>query len=92
MKKTFNGSFEDEVVARSRNCEEVYNQVKNIDIVFGKHAKKKTMEKSIWKKRSIFFNLSYWWKLEVRHCIDMMHVENNVCDSVIDVTSLMEIT
>ena len=39
MKKTFNGSFEDEVVARPRNGEEMYNQVENIDIVFGKHPK-----------------------------------------------------
>uniref|UniRef100_A0A151UGQ4 Uncharacterized protein n=1 Tax=Cajanus cajan TaxID=3821 RepID=A0A151UGQ4_CAJCA len=29
------------------------------------------------------FNLPYWCKLEVRHCIDVMHVEKNVCDSVI---------
>ncbi|XP_027936218.1 uncharacterized protein LOC114191244 [Vigna unguiculata] len=83
MKKAFNGSPEDEVVARPRNGEEIYNQVENIDIVFGKHPKKKTTEKSIWKKRSIFFNLPYWCKLDVRHCIDVMHVEKNVCDSVI---------
>ena len=57
--------------------------MENIDIVFGKHPKKKTTEKSIWKKRSIFFNLPYWCKLEVRHCINVRHVEKNVCDSVI---------
>ena len=70
-------------MTRPHNGEEVYNQVKNIDIVFGKHQKKKTTEKNIWKKRSVFFNLPYWRKLEVRHCIDVMHVEKNVCDSVI---------
>jgi len=37
MKKAFNGSPEVEVVARPCNGEEVYNQVKNIAIVFGKH-------------------------------------------------------
>ena len=36
------------------------------------------------KKRSIFFDLLYWSNLNVRHCIDVMHVEKNVCDSVID--------
>jgi len=54
MKKAFNGSPEDEVVARPCNGEEIYNQVEIIDIVFGKHPKKKTTEKSIWRKRSIF--------------------------------------
>jgi len=58
LKKAFNGSPEDEVVTKPRNGEEVYNQVKNIDIVFEKHQKKKTTEKNIWKKRSIFFNFS----------------------------------
>ena len=37
----------------------------------------------MWKKRSIFFDLPYWSDLDVRHCIDVMHVEKNVCDSVI---------
>jgi len=34
-------------------------------------------------KKSIFFDLPYWSKLEVRHCIDVMLVEKNVCDSLI---------
>jgi len=29
------------------------------------------------------FDLPYWSDLDVRHCIDVMHVEKNVCDSVI---------
>ena len=29
------------------------------------------------------FDLPYWYDLDVRHCIDVMHVEKNVCDSVI---------
>jgi len=36
------------------------------------------------KKKSIFFDLLYWSKLEVGHYIDVMHVEKSVCDSVID--------
>jgi len=36
-----------------------------------------------WKKKSIFFDLSYWSKLEVKHFIDVMHVEKNVCDTLI---------
>jgi len=38
---------------------------------------------NIWKKKSIFFDLLNWSRLEVRHCIDVMHVKKNVCDSLI---------
>nr|GFA34134.1 hypothetical protein [Tanacetum cinerariifolium] len=31
-----------------------------------------------WNKKSVFFNLSYWAKLKVRHNIDIMHVVKNV--------------
>lgn len=49
MIKAFNGSTENEVVLNPCNGEEVYNKVKNIDIVFEKH-QKKTTKKNIWKK------------------------------------------
>ena len=29
------------------------------------------------------FDLPYWSDLDVRHCIDVIHVEKNMCDSVI---------
>ncbi|RDX81187.1 hypothetical protein CR513_38169, partial [Mucuna pruriens] len=45
---------------------------------------KKGIEKNIWNKISIFFDLPYLCKLDVRHCMNVMHVEKNVCDSVID--------
>ena len=35
------------------------------------------------KKRSILFDLQYWSGLDVRHCINAIHVKKNVCDSVI---------
>jgi len=35
------------------------------------------------EEKLIFFDLPYWSKLEVRHCIDVMRVEKNVCDSLI---------
>ena len=36
------------------------------------------------EKKSIFFDLPCWFDLDVRHCIDVMHVEKNVYDSLID--------
>src|SRR6266542_1354809 len=45
--------------------------------------KKGQDEFACWKKRSIFWDLPYWKDLDVRHCIHVMHVEKNVCDSVL---------
>ncbi|KAG8387547.1 hypothetical protein BUALT_Bualt02G0032500 [Buddleja alternifolia] len=36
-----------------------------------------------WKKRSIFFELPYWKHNMIRHNLDVMHIEKNVCDNVI---------
>jgi len=41
------------------------------------------LHRALGRKKSIFFDLPYWSKLQVRHCIDVMHVEKNVCDSLI---------
>ncbi|KAJ9542610.1 hypothetical protein OSB04_029116 [Centaurea solstitialis] len=38
----------------------------------------------IWKKKSIFWDLPYCEDLSVRHCLDVMHIEKNVCYSLID--------
>jgi len=62
--------------------EQVYERVCQVDITFGK-TQKKILGKSIWKKKSVFFDLPYCAKLDVRHCIDVIHVEKNVCDSII---------
>lgn len=35
------------------------------------------------KKKSIFFELEYWKFLPVRHCLDVMHIEKNVFESLI---------
>ena len=54
----------------------------HIEVAYGKTVKHSGV-KNMWKKKSIFFELPYWSKLDVRHCIDVMHVEKNVCDSII---------
>ena len=48
-----------------------------------KNPKEGKNQTCIWKKGSILFDLMYLSDLDVRHCIDVMHVEKNVCDSVI---------
>ncbi|XP_074325779.1 uncharacterized protein LOC141663841 isoform X3 [Apium graveolens] len=36
-----------------------------------------------WSKRSVLFDLPYWSKLLLRHNLDVMHIEKNVCDNII---------
>ena len=36
-----------------------------------------------WTHMSIFFDLPYWSTLKIRHCLDVMHIERNVCDNVL---------
>ena len=36
-----------------------------------------------WTHKSIFFELPYWSKLRIRHTLDVMHIEKNVCDNIV---------
>jgi hypothetical protein len=36
-----------------------------------------------WWKKSVFFQLPYWRHLLVRHNLDVMHTEKNICDSIL---------
>jgi len=36
-----------------------------------------------WKKKSIFFMLPCWEHLLMRHSLDVMHIEKNVCDNIV---------
>lgn len=55
---------------------------KHLTVVFGEN-KKGLVKRNIWKKRSVFFYLSYWSSLDVTHCLYVMYMEKNVCDSLI---------
>ncbi|KAK3188767.1 hypothetical protein Dsin_028328 [Dipteronia sinensis] len=48
-----------------------------------KQKRKRTNNKDLWKKKSIFFELPYWKDMLVRHNLDVMHIEKNICDSII---------
>ncbi|KAL9674273.1 hypothetical protein QQ045_030544 [Rhodiola kirilowii] len=53
----------------------------NITNQFGKPNSRS--ESDPWKKRSIFVDLPYWHSLDIRHCIDVMHIEKNICESLL---------
>ncbi|XP_074292008.1 uncharacterized protein LOC141618840 [Silene latifolia] len=80
--KPFNGKQELRNPPKILSGREVYEKVKNIENNFGKPFKKPS-NGTLHKKNSIFWDLPYWKHLSVRHCIDVMPVEKNVCDSLI---------
>ena len=83
LRKSFNGLPENGVAPKALTGEEVYRRLEHVNVIFGKTKRSSASDKSIWKKRSIFFDLPYWRILDVRHSIDVMHVEKNVCDSLV---------
>ncbi|KAM1689796.1 hypothetical protein ACFX1Q_031475 [Malus domestica] len=48
-----------------------------------KRTSSSTSGNSQWKKKYIFYELPYWRHLLIRHNLDVMHIEKNICDSVV---------
>jgi len=59
LKKAFNGSQEHDIAPIPLTGEQVYQRVQHLNTVFEKTQKKDKSQTCIWKKRSIFFDLSY---------------------------------
>jgi hypothetical protein len=59
--------------------------VKDVHVVLGKQKQtgKNTEEDDMWKKQSIVWELPYWKDLDVYHLIDVMHIKNNMCESLL---------
>ena len=76
------------------SAEDVLYQLDGMEhIISGKTSKNKMLAKRKrehaklkhnWKKRSIFFQLPYWKTLILRLNLDVMHIEKNICDSIVD--------
>ncbi|XP_031108598.1 uncharacterized protein LOC116013079 [Ipomoea triloba] len=86
--KKFNGKVESRSAPLELSGEEVLRQLHEIsDSPFGKHPNKRKRKRNLedlnWCKKSIFFKLPYWKKLKLRHNLDVMHIEKNICDNII---------
>jgi len=91
----FNGNIKDRDPPKQLSGLEILEQVKNINITFGKKPKsldrrKRNCGKSTttyqmqqWKKKSVFFKLPYWEFNLLWHNLDVKHIEKNVCDNII---------
>jgi hypothetical protein len=64
---------------------EVYEMVKNVHVVLGKRKRtvKNNEEDDMWKKQSIFWELSNWKDFDVCNSIYVMHAEKNVCENLV---------
>ncbi|GJT18586.1 uncharacterized protein Tco_0877292 [Tanacetum coccineum] len=56
---------------------EVLRQLESVDFLID------NAQGDRWKKKSIFFKLPYWEHMLLRHNLDVMHIEKNVCDNII---------
>ncbi|KAL4020803.1 hypothetical protein IC575_019590 [Cucumis melo] len=88
QKKVFNGAQELELAPEPLSGEEIFIQTSKYKHSFGKRTMNENNSEmsssgTYWKKKSIFFELEYWKFLDVRHCLDVMHIEKNVCANLI---------
>ncbi|XP_028074698.1 uncharacterized protein LOC114277071 [Camellia sinensis] len=89
---SFDGKQEIESAPDILSGFEIMMQTEDLDYKFGKtkaNEKNKKRKKQAdgdeiqpWKKRSIFFTLSYWANQKLCHNLDVMHIEKNVIDNV----------
>jgi len=50
----------------------------------GKRKRGRAKEILLFTRRSTLWDLEYWKDLDLRHNLDVMHIEKNICDSIID--------
>ncbi|XP_016177886.1 uncharacterized protein LOC107620200 [Arachis ipaensis] len=72
---------------------DVLRQQSNVHLSFGKSSTVTSKKRrngqnadeddSHWKKKNVFFDLPYWEDQMLRHNLDVMHIEKNVCDNVV---------
>ncbi|XP_074347341.1 uncharacterized protein LOC141686190 [Apium graveolens] len=88
QKSAFDNTVEKGVAPVPLTGEEVFQRVQHLRAhVFGKKQRqprwKKGEPRPVWKKVSIFFQLEYWEFLPVRHVLDVMHIEKNICEALL---------
>jgi len=85
-KNLFDGNEEHKLEPEEMSRDQLLQQLMQVEgVQLGKGGKKRNREDEElnWTKKSIFFKLPYWSKLKLRHNLDVMHIEKNICDSVL---------
>ncbi|CAL9024123.1 unnamed protein product, partial [Prunus brigantina] len=93
VRAAFSGKLEYDMPPKLLTREEVLQMAEGINYKWGSKNGESVGENDgdrvCWKKKSKFFDLEYWKYLPVRHVLDVMYIEKNVCDSIIG--TLLEI-
>ena len=87
--KVFNGKFEDREPPRKFTPEEILQKVDRVkDYQPGKNPANKKRQRTVkgepnWHLKVSFYDTPYWSKLKFVHNVDVMHIEKNICDSIL---------
>ncbi|XP_042962362.1 uncharacterized protein LOC122296625 [Carya illinoinensis] len=85
-KRAFNGANEFRRQPGKPKAQEILESLREVsNVQFGKCGRKRKWapQELNWTKKSIFFDLPYWKDVQLRHNLDVMHIEKNICDSVL---------
>jgi len=88
-KVSFNNKTEYREAPQPLTGEQVLQHYDSFDqVTFGPKSRKRKQHDEEkrwhnWRKKSIFFQLPYWKKLLIRHNLDVMHIEKNICESIL---------
>ncbi|XP_065860347.1 uncharacterized protein [Euphorbia lathyris] len=87
--RKFNGKPEHLPKPKELSGDDILEQLRHIpeDFKFGKppntRKRKRDSNHLNWTKKSIFFELPYWKSLKLRHNLDVMHIEKNICEHIL---------
>nr|XP_051210888.1 uncharacterized protein LOC127328322 [Lolium perenne] len=83
--KEYNGATERREKRAEFTPEELKEQLDRVrDVIPCKLQKKRKHENGqCWSRRSCLWDLPYWEDLKLRHNLDVMHIEKNICDNLI---------
>ncbi|XP_060195087.1 uncharacterized protein LOC132624303 [Lycium barbarum] len=83
-KKSFDGKEDHRFAPTPLSGIKVFEKLRDFNNVFGKGQNKiPRNNEGPWKKISIFFELPYWVHNKLRHNLDVMHIDKNLCDSLL---------
>jgi hypothetical protein len=87
--KSFNGHHENREKPRKFTTDEVMSRVDATSYVPGKHPQKANTRKRrrkgepVWHVKASMYDLPYWSKMKLQYNLDVMHIEKNICESIL---------
>ncbi|KAI3443853.1 hypothetical protein Pfo_000518 [Paulownia fortunei] len=87
--KSFNEKFESEGPPRTFSGSDILTQLDALpEVTFGKdpavtNKRRQSVGDTSWVKKLIFFELEYLSDLKLRHNLDVIYIEKNICDALV---------